>query len=52
MRLFKQLFCKHTYQHHSNLFMALNDDWPCKVQHVEKCSKCGKEKIVTRVIGG
>lgn len=52
MKFIKQLFCKHNYVHAYNLPLPLNDDWPCVAQHVEKCSKCGKEKVVTRVIGG
>lgn len=51
MKIFKQLFCKHNYQHYHNLSIPLNDDWPCKVQHVDNCSKCGKEKTVSQVIG-
>lgn len=52
MKFLKQLFCNHNYQHHRNQFIPLNDDWPCKVQHIEKCSKCAKEITVSRVIGG
>lgn len=51
MTFLKHLFCKHTYQHCHNLMIPLNDDWLCKVQHVEKFSKCGKEKIFTKIIG-
>lgn len=52
MKLFKQLFCKHEYKFKHNLFVALNDDWPCVAQHIEKCSKCAKEITVSKVIGG
>jgi len=52
MTLFKQLFCKHNYQHLHNLMLALNDDWPCRVESVEMCDKCNKERIVSKIVGG
>lgn len=51
MNIFKSWFCKHKWKHEYNLSLPLNDDWPCKAQHVEKCVKCDKERVVTKIIG-
>jgi hypothetical protein len=51
MNIFKSWFCKHKWKHEYNLSLPLNDDWPCNAKHVERCSNCNKERVVTEIIG-
>jgi len=51
VNIFKSWFCKHEWEHKYNLSLTLNDDWPCNAQHVEKCTKCDKERVVTTITG-
>lgn len=41
MKIFKRLFCKHTYEHAYNLYGDQINMYNCR--SIYKCTKCGKE---------